>query len=111
MYSTYAVAKRKTEKVQVCRDSNPDLSAKRVSQESIVRGLLLLLFLFFFIIVIFNSFSSKLKLLMTTFLSKENEYAGPVWRVSLARPFLFRPHLAYGLFCWIINKRLLIGAH
>ena len=111
MQATYAVAKRKPEKNQVCRDWNPDLCETWVrAREHRKRVISVVVSFLFHYCNPWSIASLNYYYQRRQFRRMEMNRRDIAWRVSLARPFRFRPHLGYDVFCWIINKRLLICA-
>ena len=113
MQATYAVAKRKPEKTQICRDSNPDFCETWVRAREYRKRVIAVVVSFLFHYCNPRSIASlnyyyQWRQFRRMELSRRNI---AWWLVSLARPFRFRPHLGYDLLCWIINKRRPIGAH
>ena len=111
--ATYAVAKRKPEKIHACRDSNPDFCETWVRVREYLKRVIAVVVSFLFHYCNPRSISSlNCYYQWRQFRRMEMSRRDIAWwRVSLARPFRFRAHLGYDLFCWIINKRRPIGAH
>ena len=114
MYATYAVAKRKPEKNQVCRDWNPDLCETWVRAREHRKRVISVVVSFLFHYCNPRSIASlNYNYQWRQFCRREMSR----WDIACVAcrpraPFTFSPPiLDYDVFCSIINKRLPIGAH